>query len=35
MVDADGFGHTINSYNGNEDDIVFDEETYYIFQIEG
>jgi hypothetical protein len=35
MVDADGFGHTISSYDGNEHEVEFQGETYYIFQTEG
>lgn len=35
MVDADGFGHTISSYDGNEYEVEFQGETYYIFQTEG
>ena len=35
IVDTDGLGHTLNNYDGNEDTIEFDEETYYIFQIDG
>lgn len=32
MVDADGFGHTISSYDGNEYEVEFDGDTYYIFR---
>ena len=35
VVDTDGLGNTLNNYDGNEDTIEFDEETYYIFQIDG
>ena len=35
MVEADGYGHTINNYNGEEDTVEFNNETYYIFQIDG
>lgn len=35
VVDSDGIGHTLNSYDGTEDSIHFDEELYYILQIEG
>jgi hypothetical protein len=35
IIDSDGLGHTLNNYNGSEDTIEFDEETYYIFQIDG
>jgi len=32
MVDADGFGHTISSYDGNEYEVEFDGDIYYIFR---
>jgi len=32
MVDDDGFGHTISSYDGNEYEVEFQGETYYIFR---
>ena len=35
VVDSDGIGNTLNSYDGTEDSIHFDEELYYILQIEG
>jgi len=35
VVNTDGYGNTINSYDGSEDTVEFDGETYYIFQIEG
>jgi hypothetical protein len=35
VVDTDGYGDTINSYDGTEDTVEFDNETYYIFQIDG
>ena len=35
IVNDDGFGHTLNSYNGNEDTVEFQGDTYYIFQIDG
>jgi len=35
VVDADGYGHTINYYDGGEETVEFDDETYYIFQIDG
>jgi hypothetical protein len=35
MVEEDGYGHTINNYNGNEETVEFNNETYYIFQIDG
>jgi len=35
IVDSDGFGHTLNHYDGNEDTVEFQGDTYYIFQIDG
>jgi hypothetical protein len=35
MVEEDGYGHTINNYNGGEDTVEFNNQTYYIFQIDG
>jgi len=35
VIDSDGIGHTLNYYDGTEDTIEFDGETYYILQIEG
>jgi len=35
VVETDGYGQTLNHYDGNEDTIEFDDETYYIFQIDG
>ena len=35
VIDTDGIGHTLNYYDGTEDTIEFDGETYYILQIEG
>jgi hypothetical protein len=35
MIEADGYGHTINNYNGGEETVEFNNETYYIFQIDG
>jgi len=35
VVNTDGYGDTINSYDGTEDTVEFDNETYYIFQIDG
>ena len=31
VVDADGYGTTLNSYDGSEESVRFDGETYYIF----
>ena len=35
VVESDGYGNILNHYNGDEDTIVFDGDTYYIFQMEG
>lgn len=35
VIDTDGYGVTINSYDGSEYTVEFDGETYYIFQIDG
>lgn len=35
MIKSDGYGHTLNNYDGSEDTIEFNDETYYIFQIDG
>jgi len=35
MIQSDGYGHTLNNYDGSEDTIEFNDETYYIFQIDG
>lgn len=35
VVESDGYGNILNHYNGGEDTIVFDGDTYYIFQMEG
>lgn len=35
VIDSDGIGNTLNYYDGTEDTIEFDGETYYILQIEG
>ena len=35
IVEIDGYGQTINSYNGGEETVEFNNETYYIFQIDG
>jgi hypothetical protein len=35
MIEEDGYGHTINNYNGEEDTVEFNNKTYYIFQIDG
>ena len=31
VVDADGYGTTLNSYDGSEESVSFEGETYYIF----
>lgn len=35
LVETDGIGHTLNSYDGDYDTIEFNDETYYILQIDG
>jgi hypothetical protein len=35
LVETDGIGHTLNSYDGDYDTIEFNDETYYILQTEG
>jgi len=35
IVNDDGFGHTLNHYDGNEYTVEFQGDTYYIFQIDG
>ena len=35
IVEIDGYGQTIYSYNGGEETVEFNNETYYIFQIDG
>lgn len=35
LVETDGIGHTLNSYDGNYDTIELYNETYYILQIDG
>jgi hypothetical protein len=35
LIQTDGIGHTLNSYDGDYDTIEFNDETYYILQIEG
>ena len=35
IVEIDGYGQTINSYDGSEETVEFNNETYYIFQIDG
>jgi hypothetical protein len=32
VVEADGRGHTLSSYDGNENEISFDDEWYYIYR---
>ncbi len=31
VVDGDGYGTTLNSYDGSEESVSFEGETYYIF----
>ena len=35
LLQSDGIGHTLNSYDGDYDTIEFNDETYYILQIDG
>ena len=35
LVETDGIGHTLNSYDGDYDTIEFNDEEYYILQTEG
>lgn len=35
VIRSDGYGQTINYYDGDEDTVEFNDETYYIFQIDG
>ena len=35
LLRSDGIGHTLNTYDGEYDTIEFNDETYYILQIEG
>ena len=32
VIEADGRGHTLSSYDGNENEISFDDEWYYIYR---
>ena len=34
VIDSDGYGHTINSYDGNADEIVVQGETYWVMRID-
>ena len=35
LLQSDGIGHTLNSYDGTDETIEFNDETYYILQIDG
>jgi hypothetical protein len=35
LLQSDGIGHTLNTYDGRDETIEFNDETYYILQIEG
>jgi len=35
LIQTDGIGHTLNSYDGSDETIEFNDETYYILQIDG
>jgi hypothetical protein len=32
VIEADGRGHTLSSYDGNENEVSFDDEWYYIYR---
>ena len=32
VIESDGRGHTLSSYDGNENEILFDDEWYYIYR---
>ena len=34
VIDADGYGHTINSYNGNADEVYVNDELFYVMRID-
>ena len=34
VIDADGYGHTLNHYDGNEDEVEIEGETYYVMRID-
>jgi hypothetical protein len=35
LLQSDGIGHTLNTYDGRDETIEFNDETYYILQIDG
>jgi hypothetical protein len=34
VIDADGYGHTINSYDGNADEIYINDTLFYVMRID-
>ena len=34
VIDADGYGHTINSYNGNADEVYVNDDLFYVMRID-
>ena len=32
VIEADGRGHTLSSYDGHENEIMFDDDWYYIYR---
>ena len=34
VIDADGYGHTINSYDGNADEVYVNDELFYVMRID-
>ena len=34
VIDADGYGHTINSYNGSADEVYLNDELFYVMRID-
>jgi hypothetical protein len=33
IIEADGYGHTLNFYDGNADEVTIQNETYYVMRI--
>ena len=34
VIDADGYGHTINSYDGSADEVYVNDELFYVMRID-
>jgi hypothetical protein len=34
LIDADGYGHTLNSYDGTADEIRIQDEWYYVMRLD-